>query len=147
MTFTSADLSLRPQFGTRVSDLSGLIVGISSEVSSRAEVSLEGKVDEFGLARLSGTVAPASAAQYTDLKASFRNLEMRNLTPYSGKFAGRKIESGKLSLELEYKVLERKLKANQIVIDNLKLGERVESRTRRACRWILPSRCSPTARA
>ncbi|MFO1343079.1 MAG: DUF748 domain-containing protein [Burkholderiales bacterium] len=124
-----ADLSLRPQFGTRVSDLSGLIVGISSEVSSRAEVSLEGKVDEFGLARLSGTVAPASAAQYTDLKASFRNLEMRNLTPYSGKFAGRKIESGKLSLELEYKVLERKLKGeNQIVIDNLKLGERVESK-------------------
>ena len=46
---------------------------------------------------LSGTVAPASAAQYTDLKASFRNLEMRNLTPYSGKFAGRKIESGKLA--------------------------------------------------
>ena len=124
-----ADLSLRPQFGTRVSDLSGLIVGISSEASSRAEVSLEGKVDEFGLARLSGTVAPASAAQYTDLKASFRNLEMRNLTPYSGKFAGRKIESGKLSLELEYKVLERKLKGeNQIVIDNLKLGERVESK-------------------
>jgi hypothetical protein len=124
-----ADLSLRPQFGTRVSDLAGLIVGISSEASSRAEVSLEGKVDEFGLARLSGTVAPASAAQYTDLKASFRNLEMRNLTPYSGKFAGRKIESGKLSLELEYKVLERKLKGeNQIVIDNLKLGERVESK-------------------
>jgi len=74
-------------------------------------------------------VAPASAAQYTDLKASFRNLEMRNLTPYSGKFAGRKIESGKLSLELEYKVLDRKLKGeNQIVIDNLKLGERVESK-------------------
>jgi len=124
-----ADLSLRPQFGTRVSDLAGLIVGISSDAASRAEVSLEGKVDEFGLARLSGTVAPASAAQYTDLKASFRNLEMRNLTPYSGKFAGRKIESGKLSLELEYKVLERKLKGeNQIVIDNLKLGELVESK-------------------
>lgn len=124
-----ADLSLRPQFGTRVSDLSGLVVGISSEPASRAEVSLEGKVDEYGLARLAGTIAPASAAQYTDLKASFRNLEMRNLTPYSGKFAGRKIESGKLTLELEYKVVERKLKGeNQIIVDNLKLGERVESK-------------------
>ncbi|MBL8309304.1 MAG: DUF748 domain-containing protein [Burkholderiales bacterium] len=124
-----ADLSLRPQFGTRVSDLSGLVVGISSEPSSRAEVSLEGKVDEFGLARLAGTIAPSSAAQYTDLKASFRNLEMRNLTPYSGKFAGRTIESGKLTLELEYKVLDRKLKGeNQIIVDNLKLGDRVESK-------------------
>ena len=78
-----ADLSLRPQFGTRRSDLSGLIVGISSEVSSRAEVSLEGKVDEFGLARLSGTVAPASARSTPTSDQLPGNLEMRNLTPYS----------------------------------------------------------------
>lgn len=124
-----ADLSLRPQFGTRVSNLSGLIVGLSTEPSSRAEVSMEGKVDEFGLARLSGTLSPLGATEYTDLKAIFRNLEMKNLTPYSGKFAGRKIESGKLSLDLEYKINQRKLKGeNQIIIDNLTLGERVESK-------------------
>jgi hypothetical protein len=123
-----ADLSLRPQFGTRISDLSGLIVGLSTDVASRAEVSLEGKVDQFGLARLTGTIAPARASQYTDLKATFRNLEMANLTPYSGKFAGRKIESGKLSLDLDYKVEARKLKGeNQVIIDNIKLGERVDS--------------------
>lgn len=124
-----ADLSLRPQFGTRVSNLSGLIVGLSTEPSSRAEVSMEGKVDEFGLARLSGNLSPLGATEYTDLKATFRNLEMKNLTPYSGKFAGRKIESGKLSLDLEYKINQRRLKGeNQIIIDNLTLGERVESK-------------------
>jgi len=124
-----ADLSLRPQFGTRVSNLSGLIVGLSTEPSSRAEVSMEGKVDEFGLARLSGNLSPLGATEYTDLKAIFRNLEMKNLTPYSGKFAGRKIESGKLSLDLEYKINQRKLKGeNQIIIDKLTLGERVESK-------------------
>ena len=70
-----------------------------------------------------------AAAQYTDLKASFRNLDMASLTPYSGKFAGRRIDGGKLSLELEYKVVDRRLKGeNQIVIDNLRLGERVESK-------------------
>ncbi len=124
-----ADLSLRPQFGVRISDLSGLIVGLSTEPSSRAEVSMEGKVDEFGLARLSGNLSPLGATEYTDLKATFRNLEMKNLTPYSGKFAGRKIESGKLSLDLEYKINQRKLKGeNQVIIDNLTLGERVESK-------------------
>lgn len=124
-----ADLSLRPQFGTRVSNLSGLIVGLSTEPSSRAEVSMEGKVDEFGLARLSGNLSPLGATEYTDLKAIFRNLEMKNLTPYSGKFAGRKIESGKLSLDLEYKIVARKLKGeNQVIIDNLTLGERVDSK-------------------
>ncbi len=124
-----ADLSLRPQFGTRVSNLSGLIVGLSTDPSSRAEVSMEGKVDEFGLARLSGNLSPLGATEYTDLKAIFRNLEMKNLTPYSGKFAGRKIESGKLSLDLEYKIVARKLKGeNQVIIDNLTLGERVDSK-------------------
>ena len=91
MTFTSPTLAA-PAVGTRVSDLSGLIVGISSEVSSAPRCRWRARWIRFGLARLSGTVAPASAAQYTDLKASFRNLEMRNLTPYSGKFAGRKID-------------------------------------------------------
>ncbi len=124
-----ADLSLRPQFGTRISDLSGLIVGLSTEPSSRAEVSLEGKVDEFGLARVSGNLSPLGATEYTDIKAIFRNVEMKNLTPYSGKFAGRRIESGKLSLDLEYKIDQRKLKGeNKVVVDNLVLGERIESK-------------------
>jgi Domain of Unknown Function (DUF748) len=123
-----ADLSLRPQFGTRISDLSGLIVGLSTDTATRAEVSMEGKVDQFGLARLTGTIAPFGATEFTDLKASFRNLEMANLTPYSGKFAGRKIESGKLSLNLEYKIEARKLRGeNQVLIDNIKLGDRVDS--------------------
>ena len=124
-----ADLSLRPQFGVRISDLAGLIVGLSTEPSSRAAVSMEGKVDEFGLARLAGNRSPLGATKYTDLKATFRNLEMENLTPYSGKFAGRTIESGKLSLGLEYKINQRKLRGeNQIIIDNLTLGERVDSK-------------------
>lgn len=46
-----ADLSLRPQFGVRISALTGVIVGLSTWPASRAEVSMEGKVDEFGLAR------------------------------------------------------------------------------------------------
>ncbi len=46
-----ADLSLRPQFGVRISAFAGVIVGLSTEPASRAEVSMEGKVDEFGLAR------------------------------------------------------------------------------------------------
>ncbi len=54
---------------------------------------------------------------------------MQNLTPCFGKFAGRTIESGKLSLDLEYKINQRKLRGkNQIIIDNLTLGERVGSK-------------------
>jgi hypothetical protein len=55
---------------------------------------------------------------------------MTNLTPYSGKFVGRKIDSGKLSLDLKYYVENSQLKGdNQIVVERIKLGDRVESPT------------------
>ncbi len=124
-----ADLSLLPQFGTRVHDLEGVINGLSSDPAGTAQVELDGKVDDFGSARLRGSVQPFRATEFTDLKATFRNLEMSRLTPYSGKFAGRKIDSGKLSLDLEYKVKNRQLVGeNKVVINTLKLGERVDSK-------------------
>jgi hypothetical protein len=60
----------------------------------------------------------------------FRNVEMTRLTPYTVTFAGRKIDSGKLSLDLEYKIKQRQLQGdNKVVMDRLTLGERVESPT------------------
>jgi hypothetical protein len=53
---------------------------------------------------------------------------MSRLTPYSGKFAGRKIDSGKLSVDLKYKIDKSQLAGdNQIVVERLTLGEKVES--------------------
>lgn len=123
-----ADLSLRPQFGTYINSLSGVINGLSSEPRATAQVELDGKVDEFGSARIRGSVQPFQATEFTDLKLVFRNLEMNRLTPYSGKFAGRRIDAGKLSVDLEYKIKQRKLAGeNKFVINKLKLGDKVES--------------------
>ncbi|HSW18857.1 MAG TPA: DUF748 domain-containing protein, partial [Ramlibacter sp.] len=123
-----ADLTLRPQFGTKIDNLSGVVNGLSNDPATTAQVELDGQVDEFGSARVRGTVQPFRATQFTDLKLSFRNLEMSRLTPYSGKFAGRKIESGKLSVDLEYKIRQRLLAGeNKFVVNKLKLGERVDS--------------------
>jgi hypothetical protein len=91
-------------------------------------VELDGKVDDYGSARVRGSIQPFRATEFTDLKLTFRNLEMTNLTPYSGKFAGRRIDSGKLSVDLEYKINDRQLAGeNKFVINKLKLGERVDS--------------------
>ena len=54
---------------------------------------------------------------------------MNRLTPYSGKFAGRRIDSGKLSVDLEYKIKQRQLAGeNKFIINKLKLGEKVDSK-------------------
>lgn len=123
-----ADLSLTPQFGTRVHDLGGVITGLSTDPATTAQVEVDGKVDEFGSARVRGSIQPFRATEFTDLTLTFRNLEMTNLTPYSGKFAGRKIDSGKLSVDLQYKIKDRQLAGdNKFIVNKLRLGERVES--------------------
>jgi hypothetical protein len=123
-----ADLSLRPQFATKIHELSGAIVSISSLPGARTQVELNGRVDEYGSSRITGEINTFDPKQFTDISVVFRNVEMTNLTPYSGKFAGYKIDSGRLSLNLQYKVENSQLLGkNKIVIDTLILGEKVES--------------------
>lgn len=123
-----ADYSLALPFGTRILGLKGVISGLSNRAGAVGEIELDGQVDEYGLARAVGQVDLMDPADSTDIKVIFRNIEMSRLTPYSATFAGRKITSGKLSLDLEYKIKQRQLQGNnQVVMDQLTLGERVAS--------------------
>ena len=129
-TLDFADLSLALPFGTRIRDLKGQLVGLSRSGTAPAQLELAGQVDAYGLARASGQLQLFDPTAFSDVKVTFRNVEMTTLTPYSATFAGRKIESGKLSLNLEYKIEKRRLAGeNQVVMDQLTLGERVESPT------------------
>lgn len=122
-----ADLSLALPFRARIHDLKGDIAGLSNAPGSVAQLKLDGGVNEYGLARAAGSLDIANPTGFTDIKVEFRNIEMTRLTPYSATFAGRKIESGKLSLDLEYKLKDRQLLGeNRVVMDQLTLGEHVE---------------------
>ena len=125
-----ADYSLVLPFGTSIHDLKGAIVGISSRPGAEGQIELDGQVDDYGIARALGQINLFNPTDDTDVKVIFSNVEMVRLTPYSSTFAGRKIVSGKLSLDLEYKIKNRQLEGtNQIVMDKLTLGDRVESST------------------
>jgi hypothetical protein len=123
-----ADFWIQPNYAVSLQQLSGTIVGLSSDARSRAKVNLEGKVDRYAPAQIAGEVNLLSASLFTDLKVSFKGVELTSVTPYSGRFAGYKIEKGKLSIDVAYLVENRQLQAKQrFVIDQLQLGERVES--------------------
>lgn len=123
-----ADLSVTPNFGTGIQTLSGTVTGLSSAVDSRAKVALAGQVDRYAPVSIDGEINYLAARSYTDLKVVFRNMELTTLNPYSGKFAGYRIERGKLSADFAYRVADRKLDAqHKIVLTQLQLGERVES--------------------
>lgn len=123
-----ADESLFIPFGTRIHSLEGVVNGLSNKPGTRGELALKGAVDEFGEADAQGTVNLLDPTAYMDIAVKFSNVEMSNLTAYSGTFANRKIESGKLSLNLNYQIENQKLNStNQVIVDKLKLGERVQS--------------------
>lgn len=123
-----ADLSLVLPFSARIYELNGVATGIASRPNSRAAMKLEGRVDKYGIARVEGRLMPYEPKKYTDIDVTFQNVEMTSLTPYTATFAGYQIASGKLSLDLQYKIESSKLLGeNAILIDQLFLGERVKS--------------------
>lgn len=125
-----ADQSLMLPFGTRIHKLRGSFSGLSSRPGSPGQLELDGEVDDYGLARAVGQVDVFNPTAFMDIRVIFRNVEMTRLTPYSATFAGRKIDSGKLSLDLAYHIKQRQLQSeNKVVIERLVLGERIESPT------------------
>ncbi|WP_210543807.1 DUF748 domain-containing protein [Rhodoferax sp. PAMC 29310] len=127
-TVDFADLSLRPQFGAKVVELNGVVSGLSSDRQSRSEIELDGRVDEFGLARVRGELNPFAPQDNTNVSVVFKNVDIVSASPYTMKFAGYKVAEGKISLDLQYKIRNGKMDgSNQIVLDKLKLGEKVDS--------------------
>ncbi len=123
-----ADYWIKPNYAVSLQELNGSISGLSSDPKSRAKVDLDGRVDRYAPAQISGEMNLLSAALYTDVHVKFDGVEMTSVTPYSGHFAGYEIEKGKLSIDVTYQVNNRQLTAKQkFVIDQLQLGERVES--------------------
>jgi Domain of Unknown Function (DUF748) len=123
-----ADLSLVLPFATRIHALNGVIAGLGSDPNGRATMKLDGQVDEFGSVKVDGSMAALQPKVFTDIAVIFRNVPMSTLSPYSATFAGRRIESGTMNLDLEYKVDHSELQGeNKVVLQRFKLGERVES--------------------
>ena len=122
------DRSLRPQFGAEIRELNGVITGLSSQRDARSQIELDGRVGEFGLARVRGGLNPFAPRDNTDVGVIFRNVDLVPVSPYAMKFAGYRIAGGKVSLDLRYKVRNSRLEGeNQIILDQLTLGERVDS--------------------
>jgi hypothetical protein len=93
-------------------------------------------------------VNPFDPMASLDIATSFKRVELTTLTPYSGKFAGFRIRKGRLNLDLHYLITNGQLKAeNKVVVEQLQLGEKVDSPDAVTCRsaWRWP--CSRTSMA
>src|SRR5258705_6101358 len=133
ITLTNTDLqftdrSLHPNVALTINGLSGVVSGLTSDDLQRADVNLRGNVEKTGPVEITGKLNPLNQKQPTDLKIDFKNIDLHPAGPYAGKFLGYRLNKGKMSMDLSYHITEGKIKSqNLIVVDQLMLGEKVES--------------------
>jgi hypothetical protein len=122
------DESLPIQFRTVIGEINGDIKNISSEPEIKTVVDIKGAVDGYAPVSLAGTAQPLRKPLALDLELSFSGVDMALLSPYSGTYAGYAIERGVLNLDLGYAMEDNQLNGkNKIVIEQMKLGEQIES--------------------
>lgn len=126
MDFT--DRSIQPNYAARLKQLGGQVSGLASEEAKPADVDLRGTLNDGAPLEIVGKVSPLSRDLYVDLTMNMREVDLNQMTPYSGKYAGYAIQKGKLSLGLKYLIANRQLQSeNKIVIDQLTFGDTVNS--------------------
>lgn len=122
------DQSMTPGFATGIEKLEGRITGLDSRDVSSAKVDIKGIVSPSGEVSIRGQMNPLASDLSLDMALQFRQLELSSLTPYAARFAGYRIDRGKLDLDLNYQIQKRQLKAeNKVVLRQLRLGEKVDS--------------------
>ena len=122
-----SDASLFMPFATTISKLNGKLSDIDKKHPSSGE--FQGVVGKNGFAQITAKLFPFELKQNTDIKLDFKDIDLVNVTPYSGQFVGYKIKKGKLNLNLNYSVTDSKLNgSNFINFDSLTLGEKVDSK-------------------
>lgn len=125
-----ADYSMQPNFEARIDAMQGSITNLSSQPTDPATFDLKGQViDQYSPVSITGSMNLAGYDRQTDMRLTFRNIELPVFNPYSGRYAGYAIAKGKLTTELSYKIVNRALTADHhIVIDQLEWGQATNSK-------------------
>jgi len=121
-----SDNSVTPDYHSKLHELNASLTGVSTRVP--ASVALKGKLNTSEL-EISGTVQPLATIKSGALQVHLDGIELSRLTPYSGKYIGRGIRKGKLSVNMDYTVEDRDIDGkNALFLDQLTLGDSVESK-------------------
>jgi len=121
------DLSLPIKFKTDIHTLNGVVYAISNKPGETTFINIDGEVDKYGSTKIKGSLDSFNPKKFTDINLEFKNLDLSAMSGYSASFAGYTIASGKLFLDLGYKIKDAKLHAtNKVVIKQIKLGKEIQ---------------------
>lgn len=124
-----ADHFVKPNYSAALTELNGRIGTFRSGSGDMAPIELRGRAAGTAQLEVRGAVNPAAKPLALDIQARASDLELAPLSPYAGKYVGYAIERGKLTMDVRYTIRPdgQLTAANQIVLNQLTFGEKVDS--------------------
>jgi outer membrane protein OmpA-like peptidoglycan-associated protein len=127
-TLSLRDERVHPVFHARVAVLNGTVQGLSTRPDTQAEMQIDGISSGSAPVTIQARLNPLVPEKFLEMRAKVSNLELPRFSGYMGKYAGYTIEKGKGTMDVTYRLRNGMLQGeNHVFIDQLTLGERVES--------------------
>ncbi len=124
------DNFVKPNYSAKLVGITGTIGAFGTDVRAPARVDVGASLANNGPISIRGNVNPLMDKPSLDLSVSAHDVELRNLTPYSLKYAGYPITKGNLNVDLHYTLENDLLTANNhLFITQLTFGEHVNNDT------------------
>lgn len=123
-----SDASVSPALSFSIRDFGGNISGLDTRDGNPAKFALGGNLEGSGRILLEGSLLPFGPKALTDLKLGVDSLNLVAFSPYSGKYAGYALESGRFNLSIALKLKERMLESeNVMTLDHFNFGAQTDS--------------------
>lgn len=120
------DANVPEGFTAGYHDISGTVARLQMAGTAPASVALRAQSNRGAELSVNGRVLASAPTRQSSLVLEYRNGPMVPLSPYSVRFVGHRIDQGKMSLDLDYDLLDRVLEgSNHLVLDQFQLGRKV----------------------
>jgi len=121
-----SDLFIKPNYSANLAAVKGTISELKPEAPG--DLDIQAKLGNAAPVDVRGKINPLGKDLFMDLNGNATDIDLIDLSPYSGKYLGYGIASGKLSFQVHYKLADRKLEGqNKIILNQLTFGDKVES--------------------
>lgn len=121
-----ADLSLILPFSAEIRGLEGGAAGISSKHEATINLNLKGNAYDLAPVDIQGKFQPF-VGDYT-AALHFKGMPLPLMSSYMAEFAGYKFEKGKMSLGMNYEVINGELNAsNNLKMEQIELGDKIDN--------------------
>lgn len=121
--FNFTDRSISPQVRMAINKFGGSLAAWSSTNPGRGDAELNATIDGVGPVAITGKFDPLGPELFVDMKLAVQRVDLLPISPYVGKFAGYELARGKLFVEVQAKIADRKIdSANIITLDQFTFG-------------------------